>query len=665
MKGGAVMRRGLTRKANWIKALLICTLLSQPLFLYKAEASSYTYQKSTTTLSPNSRLKPVVGITEDSLDSDVYQIGESIEARKKLEDFNKEEIAFIYLSYLVGEILYKYPKKINASILKELIKKDLGHIDFQRFIWQEIYEINGSFYLPYVKETGDLGIIQYSITEAKNANTDNPYSFFTEDGKAWINCKKIHIESRKSSIERTLKYVENMDDKKIENELHKRLKEKNVLFLSFRLDKTGLDGVSMEAEKWSGVMNDFDANIFYYSGQTKAPKYAEERTFKLAHFLIKKTERIIRELFRMKKFSWKRLDIPEQIAKDKERIKKDLTAYIIKNNIEYLVYENVLSYPGNIALSLAAMEVANERCLPVIAHNHDFYWERKRFREIRAELKDFFNGIMTKIRKLSTIVICSRQVGDMGKIGRADTILIPNIMDYEKPPKISDKKRKNEKEKIRDIYDIKEDELFLLAPVRPVVRKFLKRAVKAAEEIAEKYNTKVNLMVTHPAGDELDGEYWECVKKFADDYKNVRIIDASEDIKNKKFSLEDSYLACDFVIYSSNWEGWGNVVAEAVYYKKPMIIYPYRVYREDIKITGVDFIEMLKLPYKGDFEMDIVEEDYLDEPAFSYESLKRIGEMRENSKEIVEKNYEIFKNHFSYKVLKRGLLGGIRTGILV
>ena len=51
--------------------------------------------------------------------------------------------------------------------------------------------------------------------------------------------------------------------------------------------------------------------------------------------------------------------------------------FIEKFDLDLLIPQNLLSFPQNIPLTLALTEVIAETEIPVIAHHHDFTWERK------------------------------------------------------------------------------------------------------------------------------------------------------------------------------------------------------------------------------------------------------------------------------------------------
>ena len=60
----------------------------------------------------------------------------------------------------------------------------------------------------------------------------------------------------------------------------------------------------------------------------------------------------------------------------------------------------------------------------------------------------------------------------------------------------------------------------------------------------------------------------------------------------KRYTLWDAYAHADLVTYPSVWEGWGNQFIEAVFAKKPVVLFEYPVFEADIKPAGYDFISL-------------------------------------------------------------------------
>jgi mannosylglucosylglycerate synthase len=56
--------------------------------------------------------------------------------------------------------------------------------------------------------------------------------------------------------------------------------------------------------------------------------------------------------------------------------------------------------------------------------------------------------------------------------------------------------------------------------------------------------------------------------------------------------LGDVYAAADLVCYPSRYEGFGNALLEAFFYRRPVLVNRYPVYVRDIAPAGVECIEL-------------------------------------------------------------------------
>ena len=129
-------------------------------------------------------------------------------------------------------------------------------------------------------------------------------------------------------------------------------------------------------------------------------------------------------------------------------------------------------------------------------------------------------------------------------------------------------------------------------------------------------------------------------------YINERIEHDREVIKGKKqYSLWDTYVMADFISYPSLLEGWGNQFIEAVIAKKPVLIYEYPVFSTDIKPYGFQVVSLGDTHELDNNNLAVVS---------SQKNRKAIQEIVEiltssaNYGKIIEKNYQIGSNHFSY-----------------
>jgi len=102
----------------------------------------------------------------------------------------------------------------------------------------------------------------------------------------------------------------------------------------------------------------------------------------------------------------------------------------------------------------------------------------------------------------------------------------------------------------------------------------------------------------------------------------------------KQYTLWDVYPYADLVTYPSTYEGFGNALLEAIYFRKPLLLNRYSIYAIDIEPMGFDMITM---------------DGYITDAVIS-----RIREILHDSTQRVamtEKNYQIASRFFSYHVL--------------
>ncbi|MFQ6038641.1 MAG: glycosyltransferase family 1 protein, partial [Candidatus Aminicenantales bacterium] len=205
-------------------------------------------------------------------------------------------------------------------------------------------------------------------------------------------------------------------------------KWKRVGFVSTRI--AGTDGVSLEIEKWTAVLERNGFRCFFFSGENDRPA---EKCYRvdLAHFLHPEIQKIHKQCFG----TWTRSEeITRKIHRIKDHLKKQLRAFLKQFEIELLIFENALSIPLNIPLGLAATEFVAETGFPCLAHHHDFFWERKRFlvNAVNDLLAWAFPPNLPSIQHVVINSLGSYQLSF--RKGLSNTI-IPNVYDFASPPK--------------------------------------------------------------------------------------------------------------------------------------------------------------------------------------------------------------------------------------
>lgn len=409
--------------------------------------------------------------------------------------------------------------------------------------------------------------------------------------------------------------------------------KKNIGFISFRI--SGTDGVSLETKKWADIFDRFDYKSFFMAGELDTDPDVS--------FRVEETHFKHPEALRLYKRAFNGGDTrPRELSRDihifRDLLKDKIYEFIEKFNLDMLIPQNTLTIPLNVPLAMALTEVIAETNIPVIAHHHDFFWERKRF--LRNCVWDYINAAYPPhLNSIHHVVINSSAQNQLALRTGISSTLIPNVMNFEHPePPIDDFNAD-----VRKSFRIDEDELLVLQPTRVVQRKGIEHAI----ELVARLNRKAVLVITHASGDE-GYEYEQRVKEFAELLK-IRALFISNRIgdsrgytetEEKIYSLQDVYPHADLVSYPSLQEGFGNAFLEAVYYRKPILVNNYSIYSFDIKPKGFEAIEMDNFISQSTVDAT---NKLLDNPV----EIKR----------ITDKNYQLSLKHYSYTVLQNKLCG--------
>ncbi len=391
----------------------------------------------------------------------------------------------------------------------------------------------------------------------------------------------------------------------------------------------GTDGVSLETAKWVKVLESLGYECFYFTGESDWPP---ERTYLLpeAHFEHPEIDELNHDLFddfqRFQKTS-------SAVNRLKGHIKSHLHKFIEKFSLDILIAENVLSIPMNIPLGLALTEVIVESDLPTIGHHHDFYWERERFSISGAE--DYLRAAFPPtLRQIRHVVINSYAQSQLAMRTGINSTLIPNVMEFKRPPPVIDDFSSD----LRTELGLTQDDCLLLQPTRIVPRK----RIELSLELARRIDSNCVVLISHRSGDEGNA-YASYLRDFAD-LLNVRVMFAGSrfdyyrgqtDDGKKIYSLEDAYLQADLVTYPSRVEGFGNAFLETVYYKRPIVMSTYEIFKTDIQPKGFKVIGF------GDFidnRCVAATRDILGNP--------------ELAAEMTEINFSIGKRYYSFDALE-------------
>lgn len=402
-------------------------------------------------------------------------------------------------------------------------------------------------------------------------------------------------------------------------------------FVSTRL--AGTDGVSLETRKWSKILTDLGHECFYFAGESDWP---ETRSYVVseAHFNHPEIRALNADLF---DHYTRSPQTSQRIRALQWHLKTHLYEFVRSFDLGLLIVENALSIPMNIPLGLALAELIAETHLPTIGHHHDFAWERNRFKVTAAS--DYQLGAFPPILpSVYHVVINSYGARQLALRTGVSSMLIPNVMDFDTPPPEPD----TYSAAVRPALGIAPDDYLLLQPTRVVPRKRIEQAI----ELARRLNSKCTLLVSHSSGDE--GTAYETYLRTLADLLDVRLVFASDVIGYERgqtldgrqvFTLADIYQQADLVTYPSTVEGFGNAFLEAIYYRRPIVMSTYEIFRRDIEPKGFRVIG---------FEDFITEETIRQAQAILRDPAL--------AAEMTQHNYELGRRYYSYRILEKSLV---------
>ena len=187
-----------------------------------------------------------------------------------------------------------------------------------------------------------------------------------------------------------------------------------------------------------------------------------------------------------------------------------------------------------------------------------------------------------------------------------------------------------------------EDDFFILQPTRVVPRKGIEQAIKLVSLLKD---PRCKLVISHEAGDE-GYEYLGMLEQLAKEEEvDMRVVaDRVGEVRHrdsegrKVYTLWDLYLHADFVTYPSLYEGFGNALLEAIYFRKPVLINRYSIFVRDIEPKGFRLLTM----------------DGFVTPSLAAK-VRRILTDEKLRQETVDHNYDVARHFYSYSVVRSNL----------
>jgi glycosyltransferase involved in cell wall biosynthesis len=353
-------------------------------------------------------------------------------------------------------------------------------------------------------------------------------------------------------------------------------------------------------------------------------------------------------------------------------IEEKICAFIEEEQINFLVPQNVWSVATNPAVAIALTRVMRKFKIPALAHNHDFYFERRDGFSLTcataAEVADRYLPPRDPLAKHVVInSLAQRQL--LERKGLHSTV-VPNTFDFDAPPWEPDEYNQDFRQRI----GLRENDILILQATRIVTRKGIELAIdfvkaldtpKRRSIFKEKGlydgrsfgdDDRIVFVLAGYALDDATGRYKSILAHKAEQVgvETLFIADMVGERRinrngKKIYSLWDAYVFADFVTYPSLWEGWGNQLLEAIRARLPLMLFEYPVYKADIKDKGLKVISLGdEITGHDEHGLATIPPDIIEIAGDQAVELLTDSNLRW---ETVEHNYKVGKKHYSMDAL--------------
>jgi len=397
----------------------------------------------------------------------------------------------------------------------------------------------------------------------------------------------------------------------------------------------GTDGVSLQSSKWAKILWDDQHVSHWYSGKSdREPGFS--MVVPEVFFGHPEIEEIAQQAFgRLKRSP----DLTIKINDLAAYLKRTLYDFVEQFSIDIMIVENALCIPMNLPLGIALTHFIAETEFPVIAHHHDFYWERDRFR-VNA-VSDFLEmAFPPRLPTIQHVTINSAAQQNLAHRKGVTSTLVPNVLEFESEPPGID----HFNEDFRERIGLSPEDILVLQPRRVSPRQGIEHAITLLGQLGD---PRMKLVVTHASGDE-GHEYQNALIEMAHHHGvDLRFVDhfvgdtrKENPDGSKLYSLWDTYSHADIVASPGLDEGFSIDLLEAFFFRKPVLVNRYSISQTDVEPRGFRVLGM-----DSDMTKKLADQ------------IRRVIDDEEYRNDMVEENYQLATRFYSDSVLRRKLRG--------
>ncbi len=451
---------------------------------------------------------------------------------------------------------------------------------------------------------------------------------------------------------------------------------KTVGFFHYQVGRT--DGVSLELAKWQQVFDEMGHKTWLFGGDVGAsngiliPEMFHHTP--VAEKLQRATYHSLDE------YNGNETAYRRDLFQQTDLLERKFKAQIVEKGIDLLIPQNVWSVAANPPVGLALARIMRSMKIPALAHNHDFYWERRNGVALtcKTAIDLALLNLPPRHPLAQHVVINSLAQKELLNRRGINATIVPNVFDFNEAPWQPDAYNRH----LRRRIGLKENDIFILQATRIVARKGIELAIdfvralntpKRRAQLKAKglYNgrpfddkSRIVLVLAGYAQDDDTGYADRLKQKIArtgiDAVFIADMVDGERRTRkgDKIYSLWDAYVYADFVTYPSLWEGWGNQLLETLRAKLPMLIFEYPVYKADIADKGFQFVS-LGDALSGRDDLGLVEVPYAVIQRAADEALTLLTDGK-LYQETVNHNFVVGKRYYSMDALRRYITSLLR-----
>ncbi|MFD2670738.1 glycosyltransferase [Marinicrinis sediminis] len=437
-----------------------------------------------------------------------------------------------------------------------------------------------------------------------------------------------------------------------------------IALAHFRVGET--DGVSLEMEKWKLVLEQMGHEVVFLAGShgTGNAYVIDE-----LHYKHPRNNLFVDNAYDERANYLTEQALKEDILAFAKQIEHKLCEFITTHHIDMMIPNNIWSLGWGLPAGIAFTEAAKRTGIAFVAHHHDFYWERERYSHptcsfVQEWLETYFPPNLSNVKHVVINEIAKAELYERRGI---EATVVPNVFDFSGEPWVADDFNAD----FRQAIGVKEQDLLVLQATRITERKAIELGIDVVAEMqkpeylqtlqekglynGKRFEADSKIVYVFAGLPESTDQYLEQLNEKAAKL-NVDIRYVNDHIEHervqheetKSFSLWDAYVHADYVTYPSILEGWGNQLLEAVYARKPMVIYEYPVYEKDIKAKHFNFESLGNTHTVQDNGLVQVADQRVREAAQA--AIDTLTD-RSRYEAVTSHNFDIGKTYYSYESL--------------